>query len=185
MNPAGDPLEVDCYRGAQPDWLRILPFQESPGDSFFRSLKVPSLHVLQQGNWDCHLERAVLSPYSYIPFWTWPRFILYLRWACVSGSVSMCRVRNGLLYVISKGLNLVVVLGSVLAAGDTMALMFPDSLTKVFLSSMISLVPLYLRTEVSRMDGGAVWFPKPMKTVVWPLLQTKVLGQSKSRNNFL
>lgn len=49
-----------------------------------------------------------------------------------------------------------VVLGSVLAAGDTMALMFPDSLTKVFLSSMISLVPLYLRTEVSRMDGGAV-----------------------------
>lgn len=68
----------------------------------------------------------------------------------------MCRVRNGLLYVISKGLNLVVVLGSVLAAGDTMALTFPDSLTKVFLSSMISLVPLYLRTEVSRMDGGAI-----------------------------
>ena len=79
-----------------------------------RSLKLPSLQVLQQGNWDGHLERALLSLYSYIPFWTWPRFILYLRCACVFGLASVCRVRNGLLYDISKGLNLVVVLGSAL-----------------------------------------------------------------------
>ena len=104
-----------------------------------RSLKVPSLQVLQQGNWDCHLERALLLPCSYIPFWTWPRFILYLRCACVFGLASVCRVRNGLLYVISKGLNLVVVLGSALTLKRAVGSRWyhgPDvswRLTKVFL----------------------------------------------------
>ena len=104
-----------------------------------RSLKLPSLQVLQQGNWDGHLERALLSLYSYIPFWTWPRFILYLRCACVFGLASVCRVRNGLLYDISKGLNLVVVLGSALTlkrAVGSRRYRGPDiswRLTKVFL----------------------------------------------------
>lgn len=53
-------------------------------------------------------------PYSYIALWTWLRSIMYLRWTWVSGSVSMSTMRNGLPYIISKGLNLVVILGATL-----------------------------------------------------------------------
>lgn len=59
-------------------------------------------------------EGWTLLPYSYIALWTWLRSIMYLRWTWVSGSVSMSTMRNGLPYIISKGLNLVVILGATL-----------------------------------------------------------------------
>ena len=116
MNPAGDPLEFDCLQGAQNLVRTIWGAAGCWGTHSSRPLKVPSVQVLLQDKGGLASgEGCTLLPYSCIAFWNCPRFIMYTRRARISGLVSMSRVvRNGLPYVILKGLNSVVVLGAAL-----------------------------------------------------------------------
>ena len=102
------PADAASAQPAGSAWRRSRPpLLPSPG-----AMRPPSALL--------EVRQPKLLPYSYVALWTWPRFIMYLRWAWVSGSVSMSRVRNGLLYVISKGLiNLVVVLQAALTLKRT------------------------------------------------------------------
>ena len=80
----------------------------------FRSLKAPSPQDLQWSDWGCYLgELGSVSMFFYGRL-DLAQVCNVFKMGLVSGSVSMSRVRSGLPCVISKRLNLIVVLGAAL-----------------------------------------------------------------------
>ena len=112
--PAHEPLELRCSGalsrlGKGPSISGVAGRQ---GTRLSRSLSAPSPQVYSGVTGVVTWGRPGLLPYSCIALRIWRRFVVYSRRAWVSRSVSMSRVRNGLPYVISQGLSLVVVSGA-------------------------------------------------------------------------
>lgn len=82
-----------------------------PGDSFFQVFKSTQSPDLQWSDWGCYLgELGSVSMFFYGHLDLAQVYNVF-KMGLVSGSVSMSRVRSGLPCVISKGLNLIAVLG--------------------------------------------------------------------------